>query len=156
MDVQDMEETQVKWNNTPSSAYEEESDSEEEAEMAQEERPVPEVDEEFRKRVMDLKHSLYDNTVLAPPLGTADAQSNKPLDDYMGHIHRVYLLSMGAQKGLQAKQITLAKFPLETQEKVQGVLRWIADFFPKNGVVKTIPYEDFLRNSFHVYPFYQN
>ena len=154
-------EEDAKWYNVPSTEYEEDVDSDEEEDNAdamphREETPVPEVNEEFRKEVMSLKHSLYDNTVLAPELGTANAQSNKPLDDYVKKINKIYRLSLGAQRGLVAKEKTLDEFPVATRDNIRWVLRWIADFFPKNNVVKTIPYEDFLRNSFHVYPFNQN
>ncbi len=152
---------EAKWYNVPSTEYDEESESEDEEDMTdaiprREETPVPEVSDEFREKVLTLKHSLYDNTVLAPELGTTTAQSNKPLDDYVNKINKIYRLSLGAQKGLVAKEATLNEFPAATRDHIQWVLRWIADFFPKNSVVKTIPYEDFLRTSFHVYPFNQN
>lgn len=153
------DEENAKWYNVPRSEYDEETESDEEEETGnvyRDETPVSEVSDEFRKRVLALKHSLYDNTVLAPEMGSADAQSNIVLDNYVHKINKVYRLSLGAQKGLIAKESTLAKFPVATRDKLQWVLRWIADFFPKNGVAKTIPYEDFLRNSFHVYPFDQN
>lgn len=149
-----------KWYNVPSTEYDEDTESDEEditdAIPHREETPIPEVSDEFRKKVLTLKHSLYDNTVLAPELGTIDAQSNKVLDKYVKKINKIYRLSLGAQKGLVAKESTLEEFPAATRENIRWVLRWIADFFPKNSVVKTIPYEDFLRNSFHVYPFNQN
>ena len=149
-----------KWYNVPSTEYDEDTESDEEDTTDviphREETPIPEVSDDFRKKVLTLKHSLYDNTVLAPELGTIDAQSNKVLDKYVKKINKIYRLSLGAQKGLVAKESTLEEFPAATRENIRWVLRWIADFFPKNSVVKTIPYEDFLRNSFHVYPFNQN
>lgn len=153
-------EENAKWYNMPSTEYEEDTESDEEdtadAIPRRKETPIPEVSDEFRKKVLSLKHSLYDNTVLAPKLGTEDAQSNRVLDNYVKKINKIYRLSLGAQKGLVAKEATLEEFPVATRDHIRWMLRWIADFFPKNSVVKTIPYEDFLRNSFHVYPFIQN
>ena len=153
------DEENVKWQNVPDSEYDEDSESEEDIENVipnREETPIPDVNDEFRKRVLTLKHSLYDNTVLAPELGTSDAQSNKVLDKYVNKINKIYRLSLGAQRGVVAKESTLAEFPTATQDHIRWVLRWIADFFPKNSVANTIPYEEFLRNSFHIYPFEQN
>jgi len=117
---------------------------------------IPDVDEEFRKNVLKVKHGLYDNTVLAPELGTADAQSHKVLNTYLDKLNRVYVLTLNAQKGINIKQESLADFPAEIRDLVQWVLRWIHTFFAKNTVAKTIPYEDYIRTTLHDYPFVQN
>jgi hypothetical protein len=127
-----------------------------ESEYHDDEVRIPDIDGEFRKNVLKVKHSLYDNTVLAPELGTADAQSRKVLDSYLESLNRVYILSLNAQKGIKIKQESLLVFPADIRDLLQGVLRWIHVFFAKNTVAKTIPYEDYLRTTLHDYPFVQN
>jgi hypothetical protein len=117
---------------------------------------IPDIDTEFRNNVLKVKHSLYDNTVLAPELGTADAQSHKVLNTYLDKLNRVYILSLNAQKGIKIKQESLTAFPAEIRDLIQWVLRWIHTFFAKNTVAKTIPYEDYIRTTLHDYPFVQN
>ena len=158
MSDQEQEQEQEKWNDAPSTEYDSDMESDEELGMIlpKEEDPVSEVSHEFRKKVMDMKHALYDDTVLAPKVGTTDAQNNRLIDNYVGKLNKIYRLTLGAQKGLVAKESTLAEFPVAVRDDIQWVLRWIADFFPKNNVAKTIPYEDFLRTRLHIYPFVQN
>lgn len=128
----------------------------EESEYNDDEVRIPDIDGEFRKNVLKVKHSLYDNTVLVPELGTADAQSHKVLNNYLESLNRVYILSLNAQKGMKIKQASLSTFPEEIRDLVQWVLRWIHVFFAKNTVAKTIPYEDYIRTTLHDYPFVQN
>jgi len=155
---QDQGQDQDKWYDEPPTGYDSDTETDEETGIivSKEESPVSEVSDEFRKKVTDMKHILYDNTVLAPKMGTTDAQNNGLLDNYVGQINKIYRLTLGAQKGLVAKESTLTEFPPAVRDDIQWVLRWIADFFPKNGVAKTIPYEDFLHTRLHVYPFVQN
>jgi len=155
---QDQDQDQDKWYDEPPTGYDSDTETDEETGIIvpKEEGPVSEVSNEFRKKVTDMKHVLYDNIVLSPEMGTADAQNNGLVDDYVAKINKIYRLTLGAQKGLVAKESTLAEFPVAVRDDIQWVLRWIADFFPKNGVAKTIPYEDFLYTRLHVYPFVQN
>jgi hypothetical protein len=77
----------------------EDSESEEDEDYMQNEVPPPQVDNEFRNRVLKVKHSLYDNIVLAPELGTKEAQSNKILNDYLGKLNKVYVMALNAKSG---------------------------------------------------------
>ena len=46
-------------------------DSDEESDY-ENETPLPELDNDFRKSILDIKHNLYENTVLAPKTGTKE------------------------------------------------------------------------------------
>ena len=79
----------------------EESDDEyEEEEYIQNEVLPPDVDQEFRNNVMNVKHILYDNTILKPELGTSQVQNNRLLEEYLQNINQLYVLSLNAQKGI--------------------------------------------------------
>lgn len=132
------------------------SDSEYDEEY-QNEVPPPDINKEFKDNILKIKHTLYDKTVLAPELGTKEAQSNKVLQDYLNNLNSLYVMAINAQTGkILGNQQTIQNFPPETQEIITSTLKWIADFFSKNTVSDTIPYSDFLRNILHVYPFIQD
>jgi len=117
-----------------------------------EERPI-DIDENFKNNVVNIKHELYENTVLSPELNTDEAQSINQLEKYLENINNVYILSVNAQKGKINNN--LDKFPKETRELISNLLIWIADYFKKNQVVDTIPYESYIQKSFKEYPFVQ-
>ena len=115
----------------------------------------PEIDNEFRKNVLDIKHKLYENTVLSPELGTENAQSMQTLEEYLKNINQVYILSLNAQKG-QVNGGELSNFPENIRGQIKTLLNWLADYFSKNRVPDTIPYTDYIRKSFKEYQFVQD
>ncbi len=117
--------------------------------------PPPEIDNEFRNNVLDIKHNLYENIVLSPELGTDKAQSLQALQEYLKNINQVYILSLNAQKG-QVNEADLSKFPENVRGQIKTLLSWLADYFSKNRVPDTIPYEDYIRKSFREYQFVQD
>lgn len=132
----------------------EESDDDYE-EYMQNEVPPPELDEKFKQNVLDVKHNLYDSTILAPELGTSLAQSNKTLESYLNKLSHIYILCLNAQKGI-INDKDIIQFPEKVREPLQKVLKAIVDFFQKNCIPDTIPYEDYIRKHFHDYQFIQN
>jgi hypothetical protein len=136
---------------------EDETDSEyeDDEEYIQNEVPPPSLNEEFVNNVLKVKHSLYDNTILSPELGSSEAQSTKVLQDYLNHVNNIYILSINAQNGKISEE-DINKFPKESRESIRFVLKWIVDYFSKNQIPDTIPYSDFLHRSFHEYQFVQN
>jgi hypothetical protein len=135
------------------------SSSEDEYENENEKRnndPLPEMDSEFRKKVMNIKHSLYKASILSPELGTVQAQNNGILQDYLNKINVIYVLSLRAQNGKKIMEKELMIFPEEVREELRVVLEWIDSFFRNNHIAETIPYSDYLRKSFHDYQFVQN
>lgn len=115
----------------------------------------PDVDETFRNNVLNVKHILYDNTVLSPNLGTSEAQSNRLLAEYLKNINGVYVLCLNAQKGV-VDESELHKFPEKAQKSIRDVLVWLSDYFKKNRIPDTIPYEDYINKSFKEYQFVQD
>jgi uncharacterized membrane protein YheB (UPF0754 family) len=132
----------------------EESDDDynDEDSILNEELPT-DIDENFKKNVLNLKHEIYENTVLSPDLGTEEAQNNKVLEDYLENINNVYILCRNAQKGKISNNLN--QFPKETRELINNLLIWIADYSKNNQVVDTIPYVDYIQKSFKEHPFVQ-
>ena len=133
----------------------EESDDEYEDEYEQNEVSPPDVDASFKNYVLSVKHNLYENSVLKPELGTKEAQSLEPLQKYLNNINHVYILSVNAQKG-QINETDLNKFPENVREPLRKLLNWLVDYFRKNRIPDTIPYEDYIRKSFKEYQFVQD
>jgi hypothetical protein len=131
------------------------SDDEYDEEYIINEVPPPDINDEFRKNILGIKHILYDNTVLSANLGTDRAQDNNLLVDYLRNINQVYILCLNAQKGIVNEE-DLKKIPEGVRNKVKSVLNWLADYFRKNRAPDTIPYEDYINKSFREYQFVQN
>jgi hypothetical protein len=133
-----------------------ESDDEEEYENYYENETEPlDVDNNFKDNLLKVKHSLYDNIVLAPELGTSKAQSNEVLQEYLNRLNDVYILSINAQNGQNISQEKLNIFPENSRHAIKSSLDWIVDYFRKNRIPDTIPYSDYIRKSFHDYQFVQ-
>ena len=132
-----------------------ESDDDYDEEYAQNEVSPPTINNEFRKNVLNLKHILYDSTILKPEMGTAEAQSNNLLNEYLKNINQVYILSLNAQKGL-VNESDLNKVPEKARGALKQVLMFLSEYFKRNGVADTIPYEDYIKKSFKEYQFVQD
>jgi hypothetical protein len=124
-------------------------------EYVQNEIMPPDIDEEFKNDIVNLKHIIYENNVLTPELGTSDAQSLQLLQAYLNNINYVYILSLNAQKG-QINDNELNKFPENVREPLRKILNWMANYFKKNRLADIIPYEDYIRKSFKEYQFVQD
>ena len=123
----------------------------------QNETPPPIINKEFSDNILNVKHSLYDNIVLAPSLGTKKAQSNNILQDYLDKLNDVYVLSTNAQRGNTSNfDDTLKRFPEGSREVIQRTLNYITTYFKQNPIEDTIPYSDYIRKSFHEYQFIQD
>jgi len=136
------------WNDT-------DTDSDEE-EYPQNEDPPPAINQEFKDIILEVKHKLYETTVLAPELETPEAQSNEVLQKYMNNLNSVYVMAINAKTGkIIGNEQKINNFPPETREMITRMLNLIADYFSKNTVPDTIPYSDFIENSLRIYPFEQ-
>jgi hypothetical protein len=145
-----------KWvNDTKDDTMDDESVNDSDDEYIQNEIPPPDIDANFVENTLKVKHSLYDNIVLSPELGTKDAQSPKVLHTYLKNMNQMYILALNAQKG-KINEDSLSVFPKGSRESIKFTLKWIADYFSKNRAPDTIPYSDFIRKSFHEYQFVQN
>jgi len=133
-----------------------ESDEEyEDDEYEQNDTPPPPLDEQFIKNVLNIKHNLYDDIILSPSLGTKEAQDNALVEKYIKQLNNVYVLTINAKKGI-IDESNLTQYTPETREQIKSILLWISDFFKKNHISDTIPYENYLHNMLHIYPFVQD
>ena len=139
----------IEWPNNEES----DDDNNDDDEIIQNEEVPIDIDENFKNNVVNLKHELYENTVLSPKLNTDEAQSMDPLEKYLENINNVYILSINAQKGKINNNLN--NFPKDTRELISNLLIWIAKYFKKNEVVDTIPYKRYIEQSFKEYPFVQ-
>ena len=130
-------------------------DSDSDEEYQQNEVPPKGVDPVFVKHVLNVKHKLYDETVLSPHVTDENAQNNELVDEYLKHVNNVYVLAVVSQNGKKNAR-NLDEFPNGAQEAIQQTLDWLEDFFSKNRIPDTIPYAYYVRNQFHDYPFAQN
>ena len=138
-------------------SWNEDTDSEYDDEYTENEIPPPAINQEFIDNILEVKHKLYETTVLAPKLETPEAQSNEVLQKYMNNLNSVYVMAINAQSGnILGNEQRINNLPPETREIITRMLNWIVDYFSKNNVPDTIPYSDFISNSLHVYPFVQD
>jgi uncharacterized protein (DUF2225 family) len=129
------------------------NESDDEEIIKNEEQP-PGIDSEFRNNVSKVKHIIYEATVLSPELGTKKAQNTGVLGDYIKALNNVNNLSKQAQRGTIDKN-KLKQFPEETQEPIHNLLTTIADHSKNNPPAETIPYVDYIQNSYKEHPFIQ-
>ena len=137
--------------------WNEDTDSEYDDEYTENEVPPPAINQEFIDNILEVKHKLYETTVLAPELETPEAQSNEVLQKYMNNLNSVYVMAINAQSGrIIGNEQRINNFPPETREVITRTLNLIADYFSKNNVPDTIPYSDFIIKSLHEYQFVQD
>ena len=144
--------------NNEKEEYDNEYDGEED-EYVQNEEPLEGLNEDFVNYIKKVKTSLYDNTILSAKLGTSDAQDDTLRDEYLNHVNKVYLLAIRAQKDNNTHNNNnklIDTFPEEAKEAIKNVLKWIEDYFSKNQPFDTIPYESYITQQLHVYPYRQN
>jgi hypothetical protein len=67
----------------------------------------------------------------------------------------VYVLALNAKSG-RFIESELGSFPEPTKGLIKDTMRWIVDFFGKNRIPDTIPYDDYIKKSFHEYQFVQD
>ena len=137
-----------KWDNS-------DNDSDYEDDYIQNEVPPPGLNEDFIKNILSIKHSLYDDIILSPELGTKEAQDNSLIQKYVKQLNNVYILTLTAKRGI-IDESSLKEYKPETREQIKNILVWISEFFKKNHVNDTIPYENFLYTMLHEYPFIQD
>lgn len=139
-----------------SNSWENGDDSEEEydEEIIMNETAPQGVNEEFKKKVRSAKRSLYQNIVLAPQLGTKNAQNNQILNTYLNKLNNMYVMAINAQRG-RFVEAELSSFPQPTQELIKDMIQAIIKFFKENNVPDTVPYNHYIKKMLHEYQFLQ-
>lgn len=140
-----------KWDDNSDSDYEDEG-----YDGYPNEVPPPEMSQDFIDHILDIKHTLYDTIVLAPKLGTQDAQNPDVLQEYLNKLNTVYVMAVNAQNGQTGSlDKKIQEFPTESQKSIRSAIQWIKDYFRSNMPPDTIPYSDFIRKSLNEYQFDQ-
>ncbi len=135
-----------------------ESDSEDDYKWDEEvmnQEILPEINPDFRKNVLNTKHSLYENIVISGKEGTPLAQDNTLINKYLKNVNAVYTLSLNMTKDSQQGVPDLSSFPEGAREPLRITLEWIKKYFSENTIPETIPYQDYIQKSFHEYPYVQ-
>jgi len=152
--------------NTKESVWESDSDREyddeykDDPEYQQHDIAPERMKKEFTDNVLKIKHSIYDHVITSPPVGTSNAQNINLLQTYVAKMNLIHELSKNAQKGTAIPDVNeypkeLSDVPSDTKESIKSLLEWTMNFFRTNQPSDTIPYADFFRIHFHVYPFIQ-
>jgi hypothetical protein len=130
------------------------SESEEEDD-APNETPIKPIDSTFTDKIAHIKRTLYNSIILAPPLGSRDAQSDVMRTTYQIKLRRVFLLCKNAEKGQSLQESDLRMFPAMARQPIKMLLDWMIPFFRSNSIADTLPYSDYLVQKLKVYPFDQ-
>ena len=132
------------------------SESEEEDD-APNETPIKPIDTTFADMIAHVKRTLYNSIILAPPLGSRDAQSDAMRTTYQIKLRRVHMLCKSAETGRSPiqKDSDLRMFPGMSRSPIKNLLNWTAAFFRSNSVAQTLPYSDYMLQKLKVYPFDQ-
>jgi hypothetical protein len=119
------------------------------------EEPPTGIDPTFANNVLAIKNTLYDTIVTSPDIEDDESQNNERLNDYLKYINKVYVLATISQNGKKNTR-NMDEFPEETKEYIQRTLEWIEKFFSMNQLPAKIPYTEYIRNHFFVFPYVQN
>ena len=117
------------------------------------EDPVSDLHPIFVEQVNNIKHKIYEHIVMEPILKTKKAQDIRLLNQYRLLLQKLYNASIQAQNG---QIFMLGYFPIHLKELIHQLLEWIQDFFKKNSLVDTVPYEFYLKQSLLTFPYIQN
>jgi hypothetical protein len=133
----------------------EESDSDDDQKN---DTPLKVINPKFRKGFVDIKNALYDSTVYSKKEGTPESHDMKLLQDYVGKLNHLYVISLDAQKIVNNvnDESQLEVFPEELRSIIKGVLVWTSDYFSKNGREDTLPYSRVIDEVLHENPFVQH
>ena len=117
------------------------------------ETPLPEIDSNFRTKMLNCKNALYEVIIFSGQEGTESAQDNKLLQVYLKSIDKLYSMSKLLQNRSTNQIPDLSEFPEKAREPIKMLFEWIRQFFINNSIPDTIPYTDYIRKSLHEYPF---
>lgn len=136
----------------------EESDSETSDEDQRNDTPLKGADPTFRRGLVDIKNALYDSTVYSKKAATPESHDMKLLQEYIGNLNHLYVISIDAQKIVNNANddSQLEVFPKELRDTIKGVLIWTSNFFKNNGREDTLPYSRVIEEVLHENPFVQH
>lgn len=114
------------------------------------------IDPQFKNKLLDAKHLLYEKTVLKPDENDKKSQDINLLDVYDVYIKMFYVLAQKAENNKPISTKSLSLFPSEVIPYIKDTLQWIAVFFSKNTGRETLPYSHLIEMHLHTNPFFQD
>lgn len=126
-------------------------DSDEEEIITYPEISVPQVDEEFKKSLLDLKNQVANVTIESGEIDdNEEAQNPKLADDYQDVLTGIYLMITGINKISKHIYGLLEKY-INKNESIMNTINIIKTTYNNNGKNRNIPYSDYLKNSLLIF-----
>jgi hypothetical protein len=114
------------------------------------------LDPRFKEQVLDIKHSLYEQSILKPQEDTAEAQRIDLMELYETYIKMLYAILKQSQKNKPISSTAISLFPGDTISPIRALVSWISSFYSKNTPRETIPYSHYIDVHLHTNPYYQD
>ena len=135
-------------------------DNDVENDMELNESILPDVSLDFRKQLMKTKRKLYNSTVFESEGDKSELQDTMILKKYLRLLSILHkILDIQFMQNLQKIQWSSQpwkEFPQQTNEDIANLLYMYSEFLRNNQSQSSrIPYEDYIHNSLHVYPYHQ-
>lgn len=123
--------------------------------------PINTIDPEFRLHVLNTKRNVYNSIVFQKNENTKDAQDvDTVLQLYLRIINNIYLILQEEHiENMQTIDWSLSpwnEIPDTIRDDITKLIVWYFTFLQNNHRIEDrIPYQDYIENSFHVYPYHQ-
>lgn len=114
------------------------------------------IDPEFKAKLLETKHRIYEESVLKPNNESEEAQDLQLIDLYETYIKMFYLLAKESEKNKPISSTSLSLFPVSVITPIRELLSWISSFFLKNTPRETIPYSHYIELHLHTNPYFQD
>lgn len=114
------------------------------------------IDPVFKNKLLEVKHRLYEESVLKPDENDSQSQDIQLMDLYETYIKMLYLLTKKSKKNKPIARASLLLFPASVIPLIQDMLNWISDFFSKNTPRETLPFTHYMEMHLHTNPFFQD
>ena len=140
-------------------SIQEEEEEEEEEEEDYNDMSFESVSSEWKRLVLDVKNTIYNNVIFGPELESDEAQNIALVDTYRTHLIELNKLCKVIPNRTNTKeqiQKKLLTFPMGTHDIIGELVRAVDTLFRKNQYVDTIPYTDYLDVHLRIYPFLKN
>jgi hypothetical protein len=137
----------------------EEEEEEEEEEEDYNDMPFESVSPDWKRLVLEVKNTIYNNVIFEPELESDEAQNIALVDTYRTHLIELNKLCKNVPNQINTKeeiQKRLVMFPMGSHDIIGELIHGVDTLFRKNQYVDTIPYTDYLDVHLRIYPFLKN
>lgn len=126
------------------------------------------IDEEFMEQIFDLKHKIYEMTILSHDYKKDKGQDLALLNNYTNMLRILYQLCQACQscdkkdcERIYQQKTNEIPAPLQSymeasNKKVNSIMNWINTFYKTNAIRDTIPYTRFIYMALIEYPYIQD